>query len=142
MGPWDCPSHLMTPFHGTTVCEMRFNCIVRTRRGNIRTFVRTGFVGRNVPPSARPPCHHTGTEIEGRAGNIPCIDSFVPICFILLRIISPCAQYRNKDCIQKRGIGDNNFSPGRGEGCGRSICMRPPNWLYFFSSPSPSWRSF
>ena len=30
----------------------------------------------------------------------------------------------------------------RGEGCGRSICTRPPNRLYFFSSLSPSRRSF
>ena len=85
--------HLMTPFHGTTGREMRFNCIVRTRRVNIRTFVRPGLVGRTVPPSVSPPCHHTGTETEGRAGTIPCIDSFVPIFFTSLRIISPCAQY-------------------------------------------------
>ena len=79
MGPWDRPSHLMTPFHGMTGHEMQFNCIVRTLRGNIRTFVRPGFVGRTVLPSASPPYHHKGTETEGRAGNIPCIDSFVPI---------------------------------------------------------------
>ena len=81
MGTWDCPSHLMTLFHETTGSEMRFNYIVRTRRGNIRTFARPGFVGRNVPPSASPSCHHTGTDTEGRAGTITCIDSFVPIFF-------------------------------------------------------------
>ena len=71
----------MTPFHGTIGREMQFNCIVCTRRGNIRTFVRPGFVGRTVPPSAGPSCHHTGTEKEGRAGTIPCIDYLVPLFF-------------------------------------------------------------
>ena len=80
MGPWDCPSYPMTPFHRTTGRDILFHCIVRTCRGGIRTFVRPGFVGRTVPPSARPPCHHTGTETEGRAVPIPCINSFVPIC--------------------------------------------------------------
>ena len=142
---WDrgnVPSNLMTPFHRTTGLKIRFNCIVHTHRGNIRTFVRPGFVGRTFPPSARPPCHRTGTETEGRVGTIPCIDYFVPNFLTSLRIISPCAQYRHNDFIQKQGIWAITFSPGRGEVCGRSICMRPPNQLYFFLSPSPLRRSF
>ena len=54
-GAWDCLSHIMTPFHGTTGREMRFICIVRTRRGNIGTFVRPGFFGQTVLPSSSPP---------------------------------------------------------------------------------------
>ena len=99
MVPWDCPSHIMTPFHGTTGREMRFNCIVRIRRGKMGTYIQAIII--SVPGKWILSLYENMCWESPHDATSACALSIVTLlCQILLRYPTSCrclswAQFSN-----------------------------------------------